>query len=227
MLAGVLQGWAAPAILDAYEAERWPITEQVSHYAMNTAMALARARAEVPANIEEPGPEGDAVRERVRPGGVRAERAAVLLRRTEFRLLLRSLADHCAMMARRRRPTRCTTSRRPPCPAAARRMSGCATDARCTTRWAPPSPCCASIDPCRWMPMAGAAASVVCRSAVLDVGARRRRSPYAHKLVLSRPDQHVAWRGNAQPDDPLALIDLIRGAAMPATSRASAAQPSA
>jgi FAD binding domain len=64
MLAGVLQGWAAPAILDAFEAERWPITEQVSHYAMNTAASLARARAEVPASIEASGPEGNAVRER-------------------------------------------------------------------------------------------------------------------------------------------------------------------
>jgi hypothetical protein len=35
---------------------------------------------------------------------------------------------------------------------------------------------------------------------------------YAEKLVLSRPDQHVAWRGNAAPPDPLALIDRIRGA---------------
>jgi 2-polyprenyl-6-methoxyphenol hydroxylase-like FAD-dependent oxidoreductase len=64
MLAGVLQGWAAPGILEAFEAGRWPITEQVSHYAMSTAMKMARARADVPANIEVPGPEGDAVRER-------------------------------------------------------------------------------------------------------------------------------------------------------------------
>jgi hypothetical protein len=38
-------------------------------------------------------------------------------------------------------------------------------------------------------------------------------SLYAHKLVLSRPDQHIAWRGNAQPDDSMSLVDLIRGAA--------------
>jgi hypothetical protein len=31
-------------------------------------------------------------------------------------------------------------------------------------------------------------------------------------LVLSRPDQHVAWRGHCAPADPLALIDRIRGA---------------
>jgi hypothetical protein len=33
-----------------------------------------------------------------------------------------------------------------------------------------------------------------------------------HGLVLSRPDQHVAWRGDRLPTDPLALIDHVRGA---------------
>jgi len=32
------------------------------------------------------------------------------------------------------------------------------------------------------------------------------------KLVLVRPDQHVAWRGDALPADCLALIDRVRGA---------------
>ncbi|HUI58813.1 MAG TPA: hypothetical protein VLX90_01240 [Steroidobacteraceae bacterium] len=36
---------------------------------------------------------------------------------------------------------------------------------------------------------------------------------YRHRLVLSRPDGHVAWRADEAPDDPGALIDLIRGAA--------------
>jgi hypothetical protein len=35
---------------------------------------------------------------------------------------------------------------------------------------------------------------------------------YRHKLVLVRPDQHVAWRGDAEPADPLDLVDLVRGA---------------
>ena len=30
-------------------------------------------------------------------------------------------------------------------------------------------------------------------------------------LVLSRPDQHVAWRGLRAPADSLALVDQIRG----------------
>jgi hypothetical protein len=36
---------------------------------------------------------------------------------------------------------------------------------------------------------------------------------YGGGLVLSRPDQHVAWRGNTLPANSLALIDRIRGAA--------------
>ena len=35
---------------------------------------------------------------------------------------------------------------------------------------------------------------------------------YERPLVLVRPDGHVAWRGEAAPRDPLAVIDRIRGA---------------
>jgi hypothetical protein len=46
---------------------------------------------------------------------------------------------------------------------------------------------------------------------VLDIDPADAAGLYDHKLMLSRPDQHVAWRGNALPDDPLALIDRVRG----------------
>jgi 2-polyprenyl-6-methoxyphenol hydroxylase-like FAD-dependent oxidoreductase len=35
---------------------------------------------------------------------------------------------------------------------------------------------------------------------------------YEKKLVLVRPDGHVAWRGDAAPADPMAVIDRVRGA---------------
>jgi hypothetical protein len=36
---------------------------------------------------------------------------------------------------------------------------------------------------------------------------------YERKLVLVRPDGHVAWRGDALPKDPAAVVERIRGAA--------------
>ena len=35
---------------------------------------------------------------------------------------------------------------------------------------------------------------------------------YERALVLVRPDGHVAWRGDAAPPDPLAVVDHVRGA---------------
>jgi hypothetical protein len=46
---------------------------------------------------------------------------------------------------------------------------------------------------------------------VVDVSAQQAPALYGHKLVLSRPDQHVAWRGDAIPHDVDALIDIVSG----------------
>src|SRR5262249_47132686 len=48
--------------------------------------------------------------------------------------------------------------------------------------------------------------------AVLDVTAPEARALYARNLVLVRPDQHVAWRGDEEPVAALELIDCVRGA---------------
>jgi hypothetical protein len=37
---------------------------------------------------------------------------------------------------------------------------------------------------------------------------------YERKLVLVRPDGHVAWRGDSPPNDCEAVIDRVRGAAI-------------
>jgi hypothetical protein len=66
-------------------------------------------------------------------------------------------------------------------------------------------------------PLLQAAAARGVPLALLDVDAAADvPAAYRHKLLISRPDQHVAWRGDAVPADSVALIDLIRGAAGPA-----------
>lgn len=47
---------------------------------------------------------------------------------------------------------------------------------------------------------------------VVDVNSSKALEFYRHKLVLIRPDQHVAWRGDDGPSAPLDLIDVVRGA---------------
>jgi hypothetical protein len=41
---------------------------------------------------------------------------------------------------------------------------------------------------------------------------------YQGRLVLVRPDGHVAWRDDAEPVDTAALIDVLRGATRSASS---------
>jgi hypothetical protein len=65
LLAATLQGWADARMLDAYEAERQPITQQVSNFAMDHAAKMIRARSAVPPDIEDATPEGAASRQRI------------------------------------------------------------------------------------------------------------------------------------------------------------------
>ena len=61
-LAAHLNGWAQVSILDAYEAERQPITDQVSRFAMDHAMKMMAQRGGVSAEIEDDTPRGHAAR---------------------------------------------------------------------------------------------------------------------------------------------------------------------
>ena len=47
---------------------------------------------------------------------------------------------------------------------------------------------------------------------VLDIKRATPANLYETALLLSRPDQHVAWRGDRLPPDSLALVDRVRGA---------------
>jgi hypothetical protein len=63
--------------------------------------------------------------------------------------------------------------------------------------------------------------------AALDVHAKDAADLYPRKLLLSRPDRHVAWRGDRPPDDPLALIDRVRGAFTNTAARRRTPEPTA
>jgi len=208
MLAGVLKGWAAPEILAAHEAERWPITEQVSHYAMGTAMALARARAEVPANLADAGEEG---------ARVRAElgRRLVEMNTPQFccgGLNFGSFYEGSPIIAYdgEKAPGYTMYDFTPSTVPGCRTPHVWLSDGRSLYDAMGADFTLLRFD--RSVGVSGLVEAAALRGvplAVLDVEAEM---PYREKLVLSRPDQHVAWRGDAVPDDPLGLVDRVRGA---------------
>jgi 2-polyprenyl-6-methoxyphenol hydroxylase-like FAD-dependent oxidoreductase len=57
---------------------------------------------------------------------------------------------------------------------------------------------------------------------VVDISSEEVASLYGASLVLVRPDGHSAWRANQAPADPARLIDIVRGAHVPARSRRAA-----
>jgi len=56
----------------------------------------------------------------------------------------------------------------------------------------------------------GARAAIAAK--YLDVGRTQAAGVDAGRLVLSRPDQRVAWRGDRAPDDPAALTARVGAA---------------
>ncbi|MEV6604917.1 FAD-dependent monooxygenase [Kutzneria sp. NPDC051319] len=60
-------------------------------------------------------------------------------------------------------------------------------------------------------PIASAADALGVPLTYLDVTDERLREVLARRLVLVRPDQHVAWRGDEVPENPSALLELVTG----------------
>jgi 2-polyprenyl-6-methoxyphenol hydroxylase-like FAD-dependent oxidoreductase len=215
LLAAHLQGWAGESVLDAYEAERQPITEQVSNFAMNHAIALQRQREGVPAGIEAPGTEGDALR---------AATGQALYDLNVQQYCCGGLNFGCFYD---RSPLIAYDGEAPPAYTMAEftpsTVPGCRTphiwlaDGRSLYDAMGAGYTLLRFDPALDAgTLAAAAAERGVPFEVLDIAPGEHTAVYDRKLVLSRPDQHVAWRGDAPPADPLALIDLLRGAAAPA-----------
>src|SRR3954452_4663850 len=210
LMAAHLNGWAPASLLDAYEAERWPITSQVSRFAMAHAEAEIRRRGAVPDEIEDAGPRGEAVRREVGrlayEINVRQYACAGLNFGTYYDgspIIVYDGAEQPAYTMDRYTPST---------------VPGCRTphlwcdDGRSLYDAMGPEFTLLKIDGSADVaPLQAAAERRRVPLAVLQPGAAAR-ALYRHGLVLSRPDQHVAWRGDVLPD-PLALIDHVRGAA--------------
>jgi len=211
-----LNGWAPLAILDAYEAERWPITSQVSRFAMSHAEAEIRRRGAVPDEIEEAGSRGERVRQEV-------GRLAYEINVRQYAcagLNFGTYYDRSPIIAY-------DGSEHPPYTMDSYTPStvpGCRTphlwceDGRSLYDAMGPDFTLLRFDSALDVTaLQTAARNKQVPLRVLDVGLREacQGACCGGRLVLSRPDQHVAWRGNCLPENPSGLIDRVRGAADP------------
>jgi len=211
MLAATLKGWAAAGILDAYEAERQPITEQVSHFTADVAQKIIKQRRGVPAEVEAPGAAGGAAREQIGKEAYALDVQQQCAGGLNFGYFYQG--SPIIAYDGEAHPTYTmhdfTTSTVPGCRAPHLWLDrrGSLYDALGADYTL------IRLDPAvRVAGMVEAAARRGVPLAVLDVAAPGAPALYGRKLVLVRPDQHVAWRGDAEPSAPLALIDLVRGA---------------
>jgi 2-polyprenyl-6-methoxyphenol hydroxylase-like FAD-dependent oxidoreductase len=208
LLAAHLSGWAPESILAAHENERQPITEQVSRFAMKHAEGAIRERTQVPPEIEQDSAAGAAARARV-------GQAAYDLNVQQFAcagLNYGYFYDRSPLITYdgEAHPGYTMFDYTPST------VPGCRTphfwlpDGRSLYDAMGPWYTLLRFDPTVDVgALVRAAAEQRVPLDVLDVP---MNEPYRHRLLLSRPDQHVAWRGDELPGDVTALVNRLRGA---------------
>ncbi|HTH79510.1 MAG TPA: FAD-dependent oxidoreductase, partial [Ramlibacter sp.] len=218
LIGAVLQGWGGDAMLDAYEAERQPITQQVSQFAMDHAAKMIRARSAVPANIEAQDDAGQRERERI-------GREAYELNVQQF---------CCAGLNfgyfYEGSPIIVTDGETPPPYTmgdfTASTVPGCRAphfwlpgDISLYDAFGPAYTLLRFDDRASIGELSNAAAARGMPLKVLDLPAGIAPPAYRHKLVIVRDDQHVAWRGDSLPVDAGALVETLCGARAAAVPR--------
>jgi 2-polyprenyl-6-methoxyphenol hydroxylase-like FAD-dependent oxidoreductase len=225
LLAAHLAGWAPQTVLEAYELERLPITEQVSRFAMRHAEGAIRERTQLPRELEEHSPRGAAARAQVGS-------AAYELHVQQFAcagLNYGYFYERSPLIAYDGEPAPSYTMSQymPSTVPGCRAPHFWLEDGRSLYDALGPDYTLLRFDPgLEVAPLVKAAEHRGVPLAVLEASRGRAdgadgdrhpqggAAPYRHGLLVVRPDQHVAWRGDRIPDDPAALIERLRGAAI-------------
>lgn len=209
LLAAHLTGWAPATILDAYEAERLPITEQVSRFAMNHAQKAIAERLSIPEEIDEDSVAGAMLRAAVGAEAYKlhVQQFACAGLNYGYFYPASPLIAYDGEEAPAYTMYDYTPSTVPGCRTPHFWLKG---DKSLYDALGPDHTLLrfdAGIDVA---PLETAAAKRGVPLTLLDVDVPRPE-PYRHALLISRPDRHVAWRGDQVPTDATALIDRISG----------------
>ncbi|MEH2527039.1 MULTISPECIES: FAD-dependent oxidoreductase [unclassified Bradyrhizobium] len=206
LLAAHLKGWASDAILDAYEAERMPITAQVSHFAMNHAHAMFEQRSAVPDDIEESGQQGDELREALGKAAYELNVQQYCCAGLNFGYFYANspIIAYDGTTA----PEYTMGSFTPSTVPGARLPHFWLSEGESIYDRLGPYYTLVRTDPGLDVTLLlkyAEAYSVPLR--LLDVG--EKPSELDRKLIVVRSDRHVAWRSNSSPTDPLGLLRTL------------------
>jgi 2-polyprenyl-6-methoxyphenol hydroxylase-like FAD-dependent oxidoreductase len=210
LLAARLQGWGDERILDAYEAERQPITMQVSNFAMDHAAKMIKARRAVPANIEAQDAAGAQARREV------GEEAYAL-----------NVQQFCCAGLNfgyfyQGSPIIAADGETPPAYTMGDFTESSVPGCRAPHFWLADGRSLydafgAGYTLLRFdaradvAPLPSAARERGMPLAIVDITGVTAPAAYRHALVLCRDDQHVAWRGDALPPDVRGLVAKLCG----------------
>jgi hypothetical protein len=206
-LAAVLQGWGGPALVSSYQLERKPIAKRNTAAARQLAMNVGETK--VPACLEAPGAEGAQARDRLGAffSGFGEEFASIGVQ-LGARYDASPIVSHDGTAAPADDPVRYV-----PCGVPGGRaphvwlnegrslfdMFGRHFTLLCLGQKADPSE------------LEGAARRTRVPLRVVRLDSEDARELYGRPLVLVRPDQHVAWRGDTAPADADGLLRRVTG----------------
>jgi 2-polyprenyl-6-methoxyphenol hydroxylase-like FAD-dependent oxidoreductase len=213
-LAACLDGWGAPGLLEAYEIERRPVAiRNVKEASSNLARMLSARDRKPPPEAFEAGPEGDRAREEF------GQRYTEIMRHEWF-----TLGIHLGYRYEGS-PIVVPDGTPEPPDDYANYVQTARPGHRAPHVWLAPGR--STLDlfgsgfvllrlgaaPADCGELVRAAASRGVNLIVHNLDAATLAAQYERRLVLVRPDGHVAWRGDAPPADPVVIIDTVRGAA--------------
>jgi 2-polyprenyl-6-methoxyphenol hydroxylase-like FAD-dependent oxidoreductase len=215
MLAGVLQGWAPEAILDAYQAERHDVGDKVSEAAAGLVAAQHQITQDMAMRrgTEKPGEEGAAVRRQIRNRLLDADSRQFNAEGLNFGLHYgRSpLIVYDQGQAPPFAVAEYVPSTVPGCRAP--HFVFAETGIPLLDRLGPGFTLLVSDDDIDTKGLVDAASACGLPLQVIDIAHEpHAKRFYDHKLVLVRPDDRIAWRSNSAPLDPAEIIAIVRGA---------------
>jgi 2-polyprenyl-6-methoxyphenol hydroxylase-like FAD-dependent oxidoreductase len=208
-----LRGWAGETLLASYELERRPVgVRNAAEATGNLNRMLATRLHRPPKEIFEPGPEGD--RARAEFGG----RFIESIRREWL-----TIGIHLGYFYEGS-PAVVSDDSPPPADEVSTYTQTSRPGSRAPHVWLPDGRSTLDLfgrgfTLLRFGPRAGAVDRLQEAAelryvplSVVEIDSEAARAAYERDLVLVRPDGHSAWRGDAQPEDALAVIDAVRGA---------------